>query len=145
MDVVKEICHHLAILEAGSIIEQAEVLEFFSRPKTQIAKQFIRSSLQHNLPDVIQKRLSREQVPNSDTLLRLSFVGSVAQEPLIAHLVQNYQVDINILQANIEVIRDEIIGVMLIQVNCDDSTLKTSIDFLESKGVFVEVIGYYVR
>lgn len=145
MDVVKEICHHLAILEAGSIIEQAEVLEFFSRPKTQIAKQFIRSSLQHTLPDIIQKRLSHEKVPNSDTLLRLSFVGSVAQEPLIAHLVQNYQVDINILQANIEVIRDEIIGVMLIQANCDDNALKKSIDFLESKGVYVEVIGYYVR
>jgi D-methionine transport system ATP-binding protein len=145
MDVVKEICHHLAILEAGSIIEQAEVLEFFSRPKTKIAKQFIRSSLQHKLPDVIQARLSREKVPNSDTLLRLSFVGSVAQEPLIAHLVQNYQVDINILQANIEVIRDEIIGVMLIQANCDDSTLKKSIDFLEGKGIYVEVIGYYVR
>lgn len=145
MDVVKEICHHLAILENGIIIEQADVLEFFSKPKTKIAKQFIRSSLQHQLPDIIQKRLVKEKVPSSDALLRLSFVGGVAQEPLIAHLVQNYHVDINILQANIEVIRDEIIGVMLIQANCDEEKLKQSIEFLESKGVYVEVIGYYVR
>lgn len=144
MDVVKEICHHLAILEAGKIIEQANVLEFFSNPKTEVAKQLIRSSLQHNLPDVIKNRLSAEKVPESDILLRLSFVGSVAQEPLIAHLIQNFHIDINILQANIEVIRNETMGVMLVQVG-DNERLPQAIDFLQSKGVYVEVIGYYVR
>lgn len=145
MEVVKEICHRLAILEDGKIIEEAEVLEFFSNPKTYIAKQFIRSSLQHNLPDVIQKRLSKEKTANSDILLRLSFVGSVAQEPLIAHIVQNFNLDINILQANIEVIREEIIGVMLVQVSNIEDKLETAIQFLREKGVFVEVVGYYAR
>jgi D-methionine transport system ATP-binding protein len=143
MDVVKEICHCLAILEHGKIIEQADVLEFFSNPKTQIAKQFIRSSLQHNLPDIIKQRLKKEKTPASDTLLRLSFVGTVAQEPLVATLVQNYNININILQAKIEVICDEIIGVMLIQVTHNENRLEVAINFLQSKGIYVEVIGYY--
>lgn len=142
MEVVKEICHRLAILENGKVIEQADVLEFFSNPKTQIAKQFIRSSLQHNLPEIIQKKLLKEKIPNSDTLLRLSFVGAVAQEPLIAHLIQNFSIDINILQANIEVIRDEIIGVMLVQVSDVENKLGAAIEYLHNKGVFVEIIGY---
>jgi D-methionine transport system ATP-binding protein len=145
MEVVKEICHHLAILEAGSIIEQADVLEFFSNPKTQVAKQLIRSSLQHNLPDIIKNRLHKDKTSGSDTLLRLSFLGEAAQEPLIAHLVQHFHIDINILQANIEVIRDEIIGVMLIQVGDVENKISAAIEFLRSRNVFVEVVGYYVK
>lgn len=144
MEVVKEVCHRLAILEQGKIIEQADVLEFFSNPKTAVAKQFIRSSLQHTLPEIIQQRLTKDKT-NSDILLRLSFVGCVAQEPLIANLVQNFKIDINILQANIEVIRDEIIGVMLIQVSKVEDKLEQTIQYLRSKGIFVEVVGYYAR
>lgn len=145
MDVVKEVCHRLAILEKGQIIEQANVLEFFADPKTQVARQFIRSSIQHNLPGFIQQKLSKEKKADSDVLLRFSFVGAVAQEPLIAHLVQYFHMDINILQANIEVIRDEVIGVMLVQVNDHQERLQQAIAFLQAKGIFVEVIGYYVK
>jgi D-methionine transport system ATP-binding protein len=145
MNVVKEICHRLAILENGSIIEEADVLEFFSKPKTEIAKQFIRSSLAHNLPDIIQQRLRTESSTTSDVLLRLSFVGSAAQEPLIAHMAKNFNIDINILQANIEVIRDAIIGVMLIQVPNVQDKLLQAIQFLEAKKVYVEVVGHYER
>ncbi|MBA2653468.1 MAG: methionine ABC transporter ATP-binding protein [Gammaproteobacteria bacterium] len=145
MEVVKEICHCLAILEQGKIIEQADVLEFFSKPKTAMAKQFIRSNLQDNLPTFIQERLSRAKMPNSDILLRLSFVGGAAQEPLIAHIVQNFKIDINILQANIEVIRDNVIGVMLIQVSDIADRLEQATQYLQSKDVFVEVVGYYAK
>jgi D-methionine transport system ATP-binding protein len=145
MEVVKEICHKLAILEQGKIIELAEVLEFFSNPKTDTAKQFIRSNLQHNLPEVMQRRLIKVPTPHSDILLRLSFVGSAAQEPLVANLVRNFNLDINILQANIEVIREEIIGVMLIQISYNIDKLEPVIHYLESKGIFVEIIGYYAK
>lgn len=145
MDVVKEICHHLAIIKAGKIIEQAEVFEFFSNPKTAIAKQFIRSSLQHKLPEVIQQRLCKERTENTDILLRLSFVGRLAQEPFIANIVKNFNIEIIILQANIEVIRDKIIGVMLIQVSCEESRFNQILTFLQSKEVYVEVIGYYAK
>jgi len=145
MDVIKEICQRLAILEQGIIIEESDVLEFFSNPKTDIAKQFIRSHIQHTLPDLIQQHVLKDETPESDILLRLSFVGLVAQEPLIASLVSNFQIEINILQANIEVIREEIIGVMVVQVSKGKEKLGQMIHYLESRGVFVEVIGYYVR
>jgi D-methionine transport system ATP-binding protein len=143
MEVVKEICHQLAIIEHGKIIEQADVLEFFSNPKTNTAKQFIRSNLKHKLPESIQQHVTKEKIANSDILLRLSFVGSAAQEPLIAFIVKNFNIEINILQANIEVIREQIVGVMLIQATHKEVELQQAISYLQSKNVFVEVIGFY--
>ncbi len=145
MDVVKEICHSLAILEQGSIIEQAEVLEFFSNPKSHVAKQFIRSDLKRALPDILAKRVSQENHGNDDILLRLSFIGEVAQEPLISHVIQNYHVEVNILQAKIEIIRETIVGVMIVQVSNKKEKLQQSIHYLREKGIFVEEIGYYAK
>ena len=50
MEVVKEICHSLALIEQGQLVEQADVLEFFSNPQTEIAKTFIRRTFKHHLP-----------------------------------------------------------------------------------------------
>lgn len=144
MDVVKEICHRLAILEKGSIIEESNVLEFFSHPKTNTAKQFIRSNLQHTLPEIIAQKIRKEKDDN-DILLRLSFVGRTAQEPLIAYVVKNFNLDISILQANIEVIRDSIVGVMLIQITHQEENLALAMQYLRKKDVFVEVIGFYAK
>lgn len=145
MNVVKEICHRLAILEDGKIIEESDVLQFFSNPKTHIAKQFIRTNLQQHLPTIIQQRLVKDPSKDTDTLLRLSFVGSAAQEPLIAYTVQNFSIEVNILQANIEVISDEIMGVMLVQIGDASGKLPQAMEYLRDKGVFVEVIGYVKR
>lgn len=142
MEVVKEICHRLAIIEEGKIIEESNVLEFFTNPKTDTAKRFIRSTIRDTLPEAIQQRISNQAEPGSDILLRLSFLGKSAQEPLIANLIKVYGIDINIIQANIEVIRDEITGVTVVQLSDRENNLDVAIKYLREKGVNVEVIGY---
>lgn len=145
MEVVKEICHRLAIIEHGKIIEESNVLEFFIDPKTDTAKKFIRSTIRHKLPEAMQKRISNKPETDSDILLRLSFLGKTAQEPLIANLIKVYAIDINIIQANIEVIRDEITGVTVVQISDRENNLQAALEYLREKGVHVEVIGYVKR
>jgi D-methionine transport system ATP-binding protein len=144
MDVVKEICHRLAILENGKIIEQSNVLEFFSDPKSHTAKQFIRSASRHALPESIQKRLINK-ADDTNLLLRFSFVGRSTQEPLIANLIKDYQMDINILQANIELIRDEMFGFVVVETPISETELHNAMLYLSAKGVHVEVLGYVRR
>ncbi len=45
MEVVKEICDRVAIMENGQLIEENLVEELFSDPKTKTAKTFIKSAL----------------------------------------------------------------------------------------------------
>jgi D-methionine transport system ATP-binding protein len=145
MEVIKETCHRLAILEQGTIIETAEVLEFFSNPKTDIAKQFLRLSLREKLPQAIKERLLSAKIPDCDVLLRFSFLGHTAEEPLIANVIKNFSIEINILQANIEVIRNQTMGTMIVQVSGTENKLQQGIEYLKSKNVNLEIIGYVKR
>lgn len=142
MAVVKEVCHRLAIMEQGKVVEQGDVLSFFANPKTDLAKQFIRNDIKNSLPESIKERLLPEQREHTIVLWRLSFVGRAAEEPLIAHLMQKMDISVNILLANMEMIRDQMIGTMVLEAQADDAQLQLGIEYLTQKGVNVEVVGY---
>lgn len=73
MDVVKEICHRMAIMENGRIVEQGNVYDIFASPKEQLTKEFIQSVVSFDLPKATL-RLVR------GTLVKLLFRGEVAGE-----------------------------------------------------------------
>lgn len=145
MNVVKEICDRLAILQHGEIIEASDVIPFFSQPKSDIAKEFVRSSLKQHLPDNLQKRILPKQTETSVPLLQISFFGQAAAEPFVADLIQRFHINLNILQANIESIREQIVGIMLVEAVADAEKIDTAIKYLTSKNIMVEVIGYVER
>ncbi|HXO75314.1 MAG TPA: ATP-binding cassette domain-containing protein, partial [Puia sp.] len=64
MNVVKAICDRVAVISEGQLIEQGTVREIFSHPRTELTREFIKSSLHFSVP------LEYE--------LRLKQVGSVA-------------------------------------------------------------------
>ena len=46
MEVVKEICHKVAVMEKGRIIEQGNIVSVFSNPQSEITKDFVSSLFQ---------------------------------------------------------------------------------------------------
>jgi D-methionine transport system ATP-binding protein len=142
MDVVKDICHDMAIMEHGKIIEQGDVIEFFGNPQTELARRFIQKDAKDHLPLAVKARLQADQSSECNPLWHLSFLGATSQEPLIAHLMQQLAITLNILQADIELIRDQTMGTMIAEVAGSKENIQAGFNFLQAKGVHVEVIGY---
>jgi D-methionine transport system ATP-binding protein len=141
MSVIKEICHRLAMISDGKIVEQANVIDFFTRPETDVGKRFIHSQAIRMLPESVQARLS-PQNKGTLPLVRISFLGDSAEAPLITYLVQNFSLHINILQAQFEKIRDEMIGMMLVELSGNLDDVEKGRNYLHAQGAFTEVIGY---
>lgn len=145
MAVVKEICHRLAILQHGEIVEQAEVIKFFGQPQTAVAKQFVRSAFKQHLPEKLQKRIVAEKSKNTFPLLQISFVGQASAEPIIAQIIQKFHIPLNILQANLEPIRNEMVGIMIVEMDAEETQVAACIDYLTARGLPVEIIGHVKR
>lgn len=142
MSVIKEICHRLAILENGIIVEESAVLNFFSNPQTTTAKKFARTFALHDLPENFRERLVDQQAEKAIPLWRLSFLGKAAEAPLIAQLTRLFSLDLSILQAQIEQIRDETVGVLLVKVEGTFEKIMAGKQYLHEKGIYVEELGY---
>ena len=142
MDVVKRICHKLAVLDHGVLVEQGKVLEIFTAPKTEIVKRLVTHALHLELPTYITKRLHQTPALGLYPIVRLTFIGNKADQAIVTTLLERFHVAANILLANLESINETSIGFMLCQLRGHASSIAQAFGFLAQEKIKVEVIGY---
>ena len=142
MNVVKAICDEVAVISNGSLIEQGTVSEIFSHPKTDLAKNFIESSLKIEIPAEYKKRLSAVADGIKRPLLKLEFTGQSVNDPILSEVAILYQVENNIICAQMDYAGGVKFGVMIIEVFASAENNEKAIAFYESKHIKTEVLGY---
>jgi D-methionine transport system ATP-binding protein len=131
MEVIKRICSHVAVLEQGKIVEAGTTLQLFSSPKHPKTKRFLQN-LTHELPEYLLPKKRDQEI------LRLSFTGKTASEPIITKLIRSYDIEVNILLGGIDVLRKEIIGNLVIALSGPSAERVKALVFLENCGVHCE-------
>lgn len=143
MQVVKEICDRVAVMENGFVIEEGSMFDVFTNPQQPTTKEFVNSIQNNELPEMLKKQvLSPTYVDGSRPVIRLSFIGDSAEEPVISTLIKTYDVDVNILVANLESIKETPYGTLLIELQGDSAHIKNALTYLDQRNLKVEVIGY---
>lgn len=139
MDVIKRICHRLAVIEAGELIETVALANVF-KEKGSIARQQLYQQLSPQIPQCLSSRLSDEQ--NNKPLLRLFFQGEEATVPFISQTSRELNLDINILLANIDRFDTLTCGVLIVELNANLGLLTDFIKRCNQHGLAVEILGY---
>lgn len=142
MEVIKSICHRVLVLYQGEIIEQNTVLNLFTHPKEEISKEFVKTAARLEMPTALRKRLKPQWNEYLHPVIRLSFAHQDSREALIAQTVQQFGLMMNILQAHLEPVRDEDIGILVLELRGPRTDVQNAIHFLEEHGLSVEVLGY---
>jgi D-methionine transport system ATP-binding protein len=142
MSVIKACCDRVAILEHGKLIEENEVGEFFSHPKTAIAKKFIQSSLPQHLPSYIEQYLLPHEQSHTHPVLRFWFMGDSATQPIISQLINQFNLRLNILQANVECIKNHTMGIMIVAIAGEKANIQAAMQHLTNLDIQTEVIGH---
>lgn len=139
MHVIRKICHRVAVMEAGKVVELGDVLDVFQSPKEPITKRFVSQVTE---PAEAKQAMAhiKEEYP-SGTLIKLVFVGERTEQPVLASLIRKFNVDVNIVQGNISHTRGGAYGSLLLQLVGDKSTIEEAISYLHDKDVQTEVIG----
>ena len=141
MAVVKEICDHVAIMEHGQVVEQGEVFSLFADPKQPITQNFIRttSNLQ-KIEELIAEGSPVVQLQPGELIVRLSYIQRNVSEPLISTLSQRFQISLNIIFADIEIVQDAHIGGTVAILSGEREHITEAMEYLIEKNVGVEVL-----
>ncbi len=134
MEVVKQICNKVAVIESGSIVEDGPVAEIFADPRHTTTKQFLQNSL-HEIPPEFLK----ENSPNRK-LLRLRFKGQVFSEPIISEIVRKFNVNANILLGWIDRLQTVSMGTLVVELTGSSQGISDTLSYFSEKTVHYEVI-----
>ena len=134
MDVIKKLCNKVAVLEKGIIVEQGNVIDIFSNPKTKTSREFLKDMVLDAPLDV------KENLKNNEKLLRLFFRGNQTNEPIVSRLSRTFNLDVSIIAGNIETIQEVQLGNLIIKVSGDSEKISNAIKYLDEIQLKVEVI-----
>lgn len=141
MQVVKEICNKVAVMEDGKVIEKGNSLQIFSRPQQELTRDFIRTAT--HIDQALETILANpkfSRLGESEWLVELSYVGDQTNEPLIAQLYGRYQVTTNILYGNVEIIQDVPLGSLVVTLAGDLTQRQAALKYLKAQGVYANIL-----
>ncbi|MFC3072048.1 methionine ABC transporter ATP-binding protein [Shinella pollutisoli] len=142
MEVVKTIATDVAVIDRGRIVEQGRTFDIFTAPKHETTRSLLASTLGTSLPEWLRGGLKAEAAAGDRILVRLTFFGATAFQPLTARLVAEIGTDVNILAGAIEEIAGEPFGTLVVAYPAAPEVLARADRFYAETGLATEVLGY---
>ncbi len=127
MKVIDSICDRVAVIDKSRIAELGLVSEVFTSPKSDIARELI-------LP--IAKK---SEAINGGKKIRIVFDGEESSKPVIANLILECRIPVNIMYASTKDIDGKAYGQMIIEVESD--FIDKVISYLDEIGIKHEEVA----
>ncbi|MED4207384.1 methionine ABC transporter ATP-binding protein [Neobacillus mesonae] len=133
MDVVKEVCHRMAIMQNGKVMEEGPVYDIFASPQAELTKEFIESVVSFDVPESILKSCE-------GPIIKVMFKGKVACEGIISDMLQYCNVKGNFLHGSIEYIQESPLGIFIMELKGQKVEVAKALKYIEDRAAQVEVI-----
>jgi D-methionine transport system ATP-binding protein len=149
MEVVRDACSLVAVLDEGSVVEQGAVTDIFANPKTRITREF----LSHLNPMDGAARVPAksgtdepDQTPPRDLVrwsaeggeYTLRFRGDLTGEPVLSRLSREFNIEFNIRAGGVQNVAGTAVGTLVADLSGDPAEVARAIEYLARQGVIVE-------
>lgn len=134
MEVVQEICHRVAVMEDGKVIEVNEAYELFAAPQTDLAKQFVQTIHSLTLPERLLEA-------RTGSIVQITFRGHSAEDSIISETINKFNVIVNILHGQINYIQDRPLGILIVEIKGDHSEINNAIEYIIKRTNHLEVLA----
>lgn len=141
MQIVKDICNRVAVMQDGHLIEEGSVLEIFSHPKEELTQDFIKTAtgIDEALVKIYQQDIVKN-LPENSILVQLKYAGSNTDTAIVNDLYRFYQVSANILYGNIEILDHTPVGEMVVILSGEPGQLHRAIEAVMEARVEVTIL-----
>lgn len=140
MHVVRQICHRVAVMEEGRVVESGEVIEVFKNPQQPITKQFVGEERVDDEIDEVFHHLSTSLRPG--IAVRIQYLGDRTGDAVLSEAIRKLDATVSILQAKVNITQKGILGSMIILIEEESSKAEEVIEYLKQAEIIVEVLEH---
>jgi len=146
MEVVRDACSQVAVINDGKVVEIGNVNDIFLNPKNPVTKDFIshigmgqdtatgaNGSTEGKFPEVIRWS-------NEGGEYELGFPSDQQGAPVLSQLAKKFDIEFNIRAAGVQKLAEGSIGKMIVDFSGEAAEVQKAVDFLKSQNIVVEKI-----
>src|SRR5699024_4589626 len=139
MNVIQKICHKVAVMEKGKVVESGSVIDVFSNPQEPVTKKFVEQVvMESDKDDTLESLL--DYVDKKGKIVRLHFTGAATNEALISEISKQFNIHVNILQGKITQTKNGILGILTVQLIGETVEINKAEAFIKDASVEMEVV-----
>lgn len=142
MNVIRDICDKVAVIENGIIVEQGPVIDVFTEPKTQIARSFVRTVLNDTIPKSIQRLIEENSRSNHHGIYRIIFKGASTNAPLLSNTAKQFSIDLNVLHGMVTELQGIPIGNLLVEFKGDQEEINRAVQYIKENDALIKEVTY---
>ncbi|HEX2553899.1 MAG TPA: methionine ABC transporter ATP-binding protein [Microvirga sp.] len=140
MAVIRAIAHEVAVIDGGRIVERGDVFDLFTRPAHAVTRAFLAEESGRALPAHLAAALRPEPVPGGRAVVRITFRGPHATDPILARLARELAIESTILAGAVDEIAGRPFGTLVVGI--PEGSLGAALAFLAPYGLDAEVLGH---
>lgn len=140
MQVIKDLCDRVAVLDRGSVVESGPVFDVFTAPQSEVTRVLLQDVIGQELPPGLLSRLAQPHIRQGGHVWRLSFGGEEVDHPVISTLTRQFQLDLNILHGQVDEIQGRPFGSLVVLAEGAPDQQEAAMNWLRSQTIRVEVI-----
>ncbi|TVP91576.1 methionine ABC transporter ATP-binding protein [Alkalibacterium sp.] len=141
MQVVKEICNKVAVMDDGKVVEKGDLVSLFTEPKEALTHEFIDTATHIDKAlEKIRQHPTLLDLTEEDVVASITYVGESTSTPLIASLYAKFGVTTNILYGNVEILQQTPVGNLIVVLSGEKGQRDKAVAFLESNHVKVNLL-----
>ncbi len=133
MEVVRDACSQVAVVNEGQIVEQGSVEDIFTHPQSSVTKDFISHITAEEETENGFVRWSK-----GGGVYSLHFIGEQTDEPLLSQVAKKFDVEFNVRAGGIQSVQGKRVGTMLVDFIGNETEIKKAVAFLNENSVEVE-------
>lgn len=133
MHVIQSICHRVAVMENGEVIETGDVFDVFTNPQHITTQRFIQS-VHQDLPS--ENILDEWRSRGGKKLYRVIFKGDITNDAILSQVTQKYQVHFNIVYGSVRELQEKLFGNLLISFEGNPEAIQNA---LHELGTLVDI------
>ncbi|SES92833.1 D-methionine transport system ATP-binding protein [Salinibacillus kushneri] len=137
MQVIRDVCQKVAVMENGKIIEQGSIFDVFSNPQTKTAQNFVSSVMNDRIPKSILHLLEND----SRHIYRVTFVGDSTGYPLLSQVAKRFHVEVNVLHGQITELQDIPFGNLIIELQGKEDEIRRAQLYINQSVQLQEVLA----
>ena len=124
MEVIKQICQRVALIDGGVLVAEGQAEEIFLRPGISL-KKFLGEE-------------EDDTLPNTGINIKLFFPSKSSENALITRLARELNIDFSIVGGKLEKFRESVLGTLTI--NIEEKDKEAVMNYLKDKDIILEVI-----
>ena len=141
MNVVKQICTEVAVIDKGTIVEQGDSFTVFSDPKADLTRRFVSNSTGlSRIYELIDSDSPILETGPDERLIHMQYVDKTVSEGLVSIISTRFGLTVNILFASLDIVDGYPLGSIVAKYKGSDAQIDQALEFLKGKGIRTTVI-----